>query len=245
MFVSVEHLHRDMGVDKEMARFFVDRKVPADNAFWRKRLLYIGRGTGFVSIPVYYDILLRIGVQKEILLKESHVRLMENVMHFAILHEYREITYQQQLEKTKELFSGRPCNNLLLEQLLSYLEQDPLKPMGRFGLQNPALNRADAFLFILCDLPLQPKQVEDAITFWYALHPSYLLMDDIVDLKSDEKEGEENSLLFYGSGGAGMDKAFTLLDENASVLHKINPVLSGYFLYTVSKIKRMITENKI
>ena len=31
MFISVKHLHDDMGVDEKIARFFVDRKVPQNN----------------------------------------------------------------------------------------------------------------------------------------------------------------------------------------------------------------------
>src|SRR5882762_6072593 len=110
MFISVDYLHLNYGVDKTIARFFVDRKVPADNAFWRKRLLYIGRGNGFVSIPVYYDLLFRIGVSKDLLLAESHVQLMERVMHYAILTEFGELDHARQLEEIKTLFEARIKN---------------------------------------------------------------------------------------------------------------------------------------
>ena len=46
-----------MGVNKTIARFFVDRKPPENNTFWEGKLLYIGFGNGYVSIPVFYDIL--------------------------------------------------------------------------------------------------------------------------------------------------------------------------------------------
>ncbi|HEY2349417.1 MAG TPA: hypothetical protein VGH64_10385 [Puia sp.] len=51
-----------MGVNKTIGRFFVDRKLPENNSFWKGRLLYIGFGNGYVSIPVFYDILYRLGL---------------------------------------------------------------------------------------------------------------------------------------------------------------------------------------
>lgn len=87
MFISVKQLEEEMGVDPKIGRFFVDRKPPQDNSFWKGRLLYIAFGNGFLSIPVYYDILYRLGLKLETLLNEEHVLLMERLMHFAILGE--------------------------------------------------------------------------------------------------------------------------------------------------------------
>jgi len=68
LFTSVRQLDEEMGVDKRIGRFFVDRKLPQNNSFWKGRLLYVSFGNGFVSIPVYYDILYRIGIPLESLL---------------------------------------------------------------------------------------------------------------------------------------------------------------------------------
>src|ERR1700753_4240333 len=103
MFISVRNLHKNMGVDETIARFFVDRKVPPDNSFWRNRLVYISRGNGYISIPVYYDMLYRLGVPKELIMEESHVRFMEGIMHYAILAEFNEISFRQQLEEILKL----------------------------------------------------------------------------------------------------------------------------------------------
>src|SRR5215467_5531368 len=140
MFVSVNRLHDRMGVDSDIARFFVDRKVPTDNAFWRKRLLYVGRGNGFISIPVYYDLLFRLGVPKEILLSEAHVQLMERIMHYAILVEFSEINFLQQLKEIENLLSNRIQNQKFFDKLNSYLNQPILKPIGILGMPIPALN---------------------------------------------------------------------------------------------------------
>ncbi len=229
MYISVHRLHHDMGVDKTIARFFVDRKIPEGNAFWRNRLLYIGRGNGFISIPVYYDLLFRTGVPKELLLDESHVQLMEQIMHYAILVEFGEMDFNSHLEMIKKLFEGRIKNPAFYKELLGYIEQPVLKPQGRLGMPVPALNRADVFLFVLCDLPLTEAQTNSAIAYWYALHTSYLLMDDIADYEKDKQKGEENSILELGEGQDGFNKAFDLLKRNSETLSVINPVLAQSF----------------
>ena len=226
MFVSVPLLHDEMGVDEEIARFFVDRKVPLNNSFWEKRYVYIGRANGFISIPVYYDLLYRIGVPKEILLAEEHIRFMEQLMHYAILHEKEKISFFEQLEKMNELLAGRIKNQLFFEELITYLTQPVLLPKGRLGLKNASLNRADAFLFVLCDLPLSNEQLSLAIEYWYALHPCYLILDDIYDYQEDKSAGEENIIIEWGGGQIGLEKAVKALDENARILERLSPKLS-------------------
>jgi hypothetical protein len=213
-------------VDEYIARFFVDRKVPPDNAFWKHRLLYIGRGNGFVNIPVYYHILFKLGIPLEELLKESQLELMERIMHFAILTEKGEINMAAQLEGIEALLEGRIRNPAFDEELRFYLRQNVLRPLGRLGLKVPALNRADAYLYILCDLELSAEQTNLALKYWYALHPSYLLMDDIYDYKKDKHNGEENAIVELGDGKEGFAAAFEMLEENCKTLATINPVLS-------------------
>ena len=86
-----------MGVHKTIGRFFVDRKPPENNSFWKNKFLYVGFGNGYVSIPVFYDILYRLGLSIEVLLGEEHVHFMEQLMHFAILQERNEIDYKKNL----------------------------------------------------------------------------------------------------------------------------------------------------
>jgi len=229
MYISVNHLNKNLGVDETIARFFVDRKVPEDSVFWKNRLLYVGRGNGYISIPVYYDILFRIGLPKELLLEEAHIHFMEQVMHYAMLVEFREIIFPFQLQKIKELLANRIKNRSFYDELLEYLSKPVLLPKGRLGMTVPSLNRADVFLFILCDLPLTELQMDQAIAYWYALHSSYLLMDDIYDFKMDQQEKEENAVIELGGEQEGFEKAFSMLDENFRKIKVINPSLSQYF----------------
>jgi hypothetical protein len=150
-------------------------------------------------------------------------------MHFAILQERNEITYPEELKCIRALLKKRIQNQAYYEALNKYLDQAVLRPMSPFGLPFISLNRADVFLFVLCDLPLTEMQWQQAIRYWYALHPSYLIMDDIRDYAKDKEEGEENVVIDLGGGSTGFEKTFEMLRQNSEIISEINPVL-GQFL---------------
>jgi hypothetical protein len=230
VFLSVNQFERDMGVHKTIGRFFVDRKPPENNSFWKGKLLYVGFGNGYVSIPVFYDILYRLGIPMEVLLDENHICFMEQLMHFAILQEKNEISIPEELKCIRALLKNRIKDQNYFEWLNRYLDQPVLKPLGPFGLIHPSLNRADVFLYVLCDLPLSEKQWAQAIRYWYALHPSYLIMDDIRDYTKDQEEGEENVVTDLGGGSEGYEKTFEMLRTNGETMKEINPLLAQFLL---------------
>jgi len=243
VFISVSQLEHEMGVDKRIGRFFVDRKIPDKNSFWKGRLLYIAFGNGYLSIPVYYDILYRIGIPLEILLEEKHIEFMEQLMHVAILQERNEITKPEELTQIRGKLEGRVRDAEYYQLLNHYLDQSTLNPMGPFGLAFPSLNRADVFLYILCDLPLTDAQWAEAIRFWYALHPSYLIIDDIRDYEKDRKNGDENVIIDFGGGPAGVEKTFELFRENCGTLKEINPLLADFLLGYEERLRENIPIN--
>jgi hypothetical protein len=240
MIISVRNLRDNMGVDEKIARFFVDRKVPEGNAFWNKRLLYINRGNGYVSIPVYYDILFRMGIPQSTLLEEDHIQFMEQVMHHAIQHEMGQISYRTQIENIQNLLIDRLKNSDFYGELLPYLGQKDLKPLGKLGMEVPALNRADVFLFILCDLPLEEEQNQLAVKYWSALHSTYLLMDDINDYQIDKQNSDENAILELGDDKEGFAKAFSILNKNIAVLEEINPSIGQWFKKSLDNLTKLV-----
>jgi hypothetical protein len=243
MFISVKQFGRDMGVDERIARFFVDRKPPENNSFWKGKYIYIGYGNGYNSIPVYYDILYRIGVLMDVLLAESHVQFMERLMHFAILQEKNEISFDDELLHIRGLLAGRIQDPEYFGALNRYMDQSVLKPLGPFGTAFPSLNRADVFLYVLCDLPLEEKQWELAIKYWYALHPSYLIMDDIRDYAKDKENGDENVVIDLGGGARGFEKTMELFKKNMETLKEINPALAEFLMDSEEELNGFIPVN--
>jgi hypothetical protein len=243
MFISVNQFEQHMGVNKTIAQFFVNRKPPENNSFWKGKLLYVGFGNGYVSIPVFYDILFKIGVPMEILLDEIHIRLMERLMHYAIRHEKNEISIPEELKSVRALLKGRVQDPDKFDALNKYLDQPVLKHLGLFGMQHPSLNRADVFLYVLCDLPLTDKQWEQATRYWYALHPSYLIVDDIRDYARDQQDGEENVVIDLGGGAEGFEKTFDMLRRNGEIMQEINPLLAQALMEYEGDLREFVPVN--
>ena len=61
----------------------------------------------YVSIPVFYDILFRLGLPLDVLLDEQHIQFMERLMHFAILQEKNEITVTEELKCIRTFLKNR------------------------------------------------------------------------------------------------------------------------------------------
>ncbi len=120
---------------------------------------------------------------------------------------------RKNMHAIRALLKGRIKNAAYYESLNLYLDQPVLKTMGPFGLPFPSLNRADVFLYILCDLPLSEMQWKKAIRYWYALHPTYLIMDDVRDYAKDKEEGEENVVIELGEGTEGFEKTLEHLSQ--------------------------------
>ncbi len=240
MYLTVNHFEKAMGVERSVAAFFVDRRLPDNNSFWQGKYLYIGFGNGYVSIPVYYDILRRIGLPVGVLLAEKHIELMEQLMDFAVQHEKKEIDTRQELDSIRALLQGRIHHAAYYEQLNEYLDQEDLNPIGPFGLEYRSLNRADVFLYILCDLPLTDDQWQQALRYWYALHPSYLIIDDVRDYGKDKEDGEDNVVVDLGGGAEGFERTFSLLQKNAATIEEINPLLANYLREYEPNLRQLV-----
>src|SRR5438105_9385068 len=229
MYISKEHLQTNLGVDADIAAFFVDRKVPENNRYWKGRYLYISRGTGYMFIPLFFDIQFRCGVRKEIILNEEYVQLMEKILDSAGLHEFEQISFHEHLENCKALISNRIKNEELYKDLLEYFKNDDLMPYKNFGTTSKALNRGDTFLFTLCVLDLSKDVTNKIIEEWYALIPSFLLMDDIMDLSEDQQKNAENSIKDFGQGNTGVERAIEFLRQKFNHLKDVNNKLGEYF----------------
>ncbi|ULQ52888.1 hypothetical protein [Flavihumibacter fluvii] len=229
MFTSKQHLTIDLGVDPAIAAFFVDRAVPKNNSYWKGRYLYVARGTGYLFIPLFFDLQRRAGVDLKRLLDEDYVQLMENILDLAGKYEGHELDFATHIQQIEALVSNRSVQPELLDDLRRYFSRQPQQPVGNIGTENPALNRGDALLYLLTVLPDSHEIIQKIIGYWYLLVPSFLLMDDIMDLHEDKEKQEENSLAHFGYDAAGVKKALAVLDVSFSKLEAVNPLLGTFF----------------
>lgn len=229
MFTSKHTLVESFGVDSEIAAFFVDRKIPDQNDYWKGRLLYVSSGTGYLFIPLWFDLQFKLGIAKDVLLNEEYVRLSEAILGSAAKHEMNKISLQEHVENCKTLVNGKIKQKALYDDLLAFFSDPLLKPYKNIGTVSAALNRGDSLLFALCELDTDKQTLDKLIRGWQVLVPSFLLMDDVMDLAEDKKNGEENSIADFGEGSEGVRKALDYLAENFEFLKQYNLKLGNTF----------------
>ena len=81
---------------------------------------------------------------------------------------------------------------------------------------------------VICRSPVNNGHLR--FGYWYALHPSYLIMDDIRDYAKDKEEGEENVVIDLGGGAIGFERSFEMLYKNSETMKEINPLLAQFLL---------------
>ena len=228
MVVTKHFLAEKLGLDFEIAGFFADRKVPADNLYWHKRFLYLTFGTGYLFIPVIIDALYKAGVHKATLINEERTARMETALHIVARHETKQLGFEEYINQISAVFQPHVVHQDLFDDLLLYFNGG--KPTTyKLGTVVPALNRADAFLFTFTDLPVDKSTLQTLIAIWYHVAVTVLMLDDLVDLDDDRNKGEENAILELGDNQLAVAQAATMINSDLEGLETINPTAESFF----------------
>lgn len=238
MFTSKQELIGAMGVEPDIAAFFVDRKVPVANQYWRGRYLYVARGTGYLFIPLFFDLQYKAGLSKEKVLDASYVSMMESILDLAARYEFGELDFRTHIARIEAIVRPLSVQPWLFDSLEQYFKQEELNQVGILGTTNPALNRGDALLYLLTTMQASREIMEKVIGYWYSLVPSFLLMDDIMDLKQDQAGSDESALAYYGFDAKGVQTAIDEVEKNFTRLGEVNPLLGQYFRNTLESKKK-------
>lgn len=239
--ITKRKLADEQGIDYEIAAFFADRTPPANNQFWKGKYVYLSNSLGYTIIPFLFDLQHKLGVEKSILLDEKHIRLMEDGFDLMSKYEAKQIGYEDFIGDCKVLFAPTVVHNEFFNDLLLHLNNGtPL----HYTLGSPvkALNRADAFFFTLCDIPVDEQLLKRIIKAWSYVKVNALILDDINDLEPDRINGEENSIIELGGNEAAMEKIQSLFYENAKSLAGINSRLARYFEACMARLQRSLLQ---
>jgi hypothetical protein len=226
MFLSADALEIQYGIDGSIAKFFVDREPPADNLYWKDKLLYLRPQPGYIFIPLIIDLYFRSGIPKEQLLSEAFVQTIENICHYAAQQEFGVISKEEGIQQCEQLVADCTKDIFLLQSLHEYFT-------GKNGfiveLATPfsALHRGDLFLFALCVLPINTKKQRQLVQTWFALISTLLLLDDAEDYIDDKEKGEENAFIESGSSQEGFDRIRDMLSKNLDHISAINSSLAN------------------
>jgi len=227
MFLSCDDLKLAYGVDMEIGRFYVDRKVPADNVYWKKRHLYIPPVPGYYFMPIFSDLAYRSGIEKSAILSEDFIGLAEMILHSAGRLEQKEISWEEHIRECIALAESKVVNTDFLEDLKTYFTGDKQNATVPLGTPYPSLNRADAYLFALCTISFDQEKKIKLLESWYALMTYFLILDDLVDIKEDFKNKEENALIEAGLSEQGAAIITEMINRSYVNMEKVNPVMSN------------------
>jgi hypothetical protein len=211
----------------EIGRAYVDRSVPAGNSYWEKRQLYIPPVTGYFFMPIFSDLAFRSGIPKAELLSESYLTLAEQILDSAGRLESREINWQEHVAECIERATEADRNPAFLQDLKYYFSGNREKASIPLGTPYPSLNRADTYLFSLCAIPFTDEVKQRVAEAWYALMTYFLILDDLVDIREDFRENEENAVLEAGLTEQGVEIINRMIDESHDRMNRINPVMAN------------------
>lgn len=231
MVVTAHMLHHDMGVDEEIANYFANqRPVPQQNLFWKGKHIYLSAGFGTLTIPLVYDLQLKMGVDKADLLHDAHVSLMEAGFDLLSRYESGFIDLSAFLHACKLLLSDKIKQQHIVEDLFSFFSGN-MPAYFAFDRHHVSLARSDMFLFTLADLNVSDEWVTAFLPYWYAVARPILIMDDFVDLEDDRLSGEkENVIIELGNNREAIYKAFELGMDDLHRLATINAKLEKHIM---------------
>lgn len=240
--ITKRKLADEYGIDYDIAAFFADRTPPDNNHFWKGKYVYLPNSLGYTIIPFLFDLQYKLGVDRSVLLDEKHIRLMEDGFDLMAKYEAKQINYEDFIAACRILYTPAVANSNFFNDLLLHLSNG--KP-SQYALGSPvkALNRADAFFFTLCDIPVEEQLLQRIIKAWSCVKANALILDDISDLESDKINGEENSIIELGGTEAAMDKIQSMFKENVLSLASINNKLAHYFETSMAHLQKRLNFN--
>lgn len=228
MVITKHFLSDKLGLDFEIAQFFADRKVPANNLYWKGKVLYLTFGTGMLFIPIIMDAMYKSGVDKKLVIDPERISRMEQSFDLVMQYERKKIPFEDYIKGMSEVFLPYVVNQDLFDDLLLHFKGEPTKVYS-LGSSVAALDRADAFLFTYTDLPIDHDLMNTIIRRWYYLAVAHLMLDDFVDLDDDREKGEENALIELGDNKIALEKCQVMLEQSIAGLGETNPLVSGFF----------------
>ncbi len=222
MFVSAGFLGINYGVDDKIAKFFVDREPPKNNLYWKGKLMYLRLEPGWLFIPLIVDLLYKIGLDRDLLLSEEFVGLMEKIGHISAEEELKLIAREEALSKYIELVEANHKNERYYNNLIDFMKGGTNNSFAKLSTPYNSLHRGDAFLFSICALEFDDALQDKIVECWFALISTLLLLDDAEDIETDKRSGDENAFIESGLTKEGIEDLKEMVRKNLRFIDTIN-----------------------
>ena len=225
MFISSENLGMQYGINDKIARFYIDREPPANNLYWKDKLLYLRPDVGYIFIPLIADLLYKAGINRDDLLSEDYVCMMEDVGHVAALEEAKKINHSEAIRQCISI-GEKGKNKEWQKQMVAYFTGED-HPFQKLRAPFSALHRGDYFLFSLSALDFDEPMHKRVLNIWFSLITTLLLLDDAEDIEIDKAAGEENAFLQSGMTAYGIETLKQLVKINLQKIDTLNKVMAN------------------
>jgi hypothetical protein len=222
-FMHIEQiLTEQLGLEASIASLFAGRALPGNNEYWSNRREYVSLSTGYIFIPVFFDLLAKRGLPTSTILSEDLLLVMEDILQSAGRMEYGRITSSQHIADCRQTLIHAGVGE---GQIMRAEEQLIQRPFTVIPQRFTALKRANTFLYTFAG-----RRIDFELVFnsWEMILPLLLILDDFTDLAEDQASGEENCLL---DGGNVADNFFELVGYCNQLLIELNlynPALANY-----------------
>lgn len=226
MFISTKHLVEQYGVDETIARYFVDRDPPVGNLYWHEKLLYLRPAPGYLFIPLIIDLLYKLGLNKEELLGEEFVTIMEGIGHISALEETDKISRLESIKQCEQLVKPTCKNIKWLAVVNDYYAGNADNLFKKRERSLKTLHRGDIFLFALCALEFDDSLFEKVAEQWFALITLLLLLDDADDFDGDKESGDENAYIESELTEEGKQRLAEIVSQGLKDIEPVNHKLS-------------------
>jgi len=226
MFISTDYLATQYGVHETIADFFVERESPTNNLYWKDKLLYLRPQPGYLFIPVIVDTLYKLGIDKNILLSDVFINLLEQIGHIAALEETNQLTKEEGIEQCILLTKDKVINKNFYATLTDYMKGGSNNFIHEMLYPFSALHRGDIFLFSVTVLDFDDEVAKKIVAYWFAIISSFLMLDDAQDVEIDKKTGDENAFLQCGLDKEGIERIKNILGQNLTTLKIFNKPLA-------------------
>lgn len=227
MVITSRMLVDRFGIDEEIADYFANKRpVPENNLYWGSRRIYISAGFGFLFIPIVFDLMYKLGVDKKDLLDEKRLNIMEALLHNSQLFELNKLSFSEYIQRCTTLTGENIKQKNLYDSLINHFSGKTVKIFD-FELVHKALARGDSFLFTIVNLDVTDGWVNDFLPYWYGLMRPIFLFDDFKDLEEDKRNGDENTILELGGDSEAISKATKIALSDINTLKLVNEKLSN------------------
>jgi hypothetical protein len=213
-----KYLETNLGIHRSVIEFLCNREAPINNEYWKGRKGFISQSPGYLFIPIFLDLFQKSNLSTAVL-SESHLLLIEKILHSAANQEADRITYFQHHQECRKILHQIGITH---EEIIQIEKALVNRPFNLFPEKYKSLRRANSYLY---SAALFPNDYNLIFQFWESVMPLFLFLDDLTDLPEDLANQSENCLLDSDDVENNFFVLHPLIEASIKPLENINNLL--------------------